>query len=261
MDKKADLYVVFHRPVDYGIWDDELWTPLQVGSYGKERLLEQGYTDCEGDNISEWNRLFWENTGLYWIWKNGLTGKKYAGMCQYRRRLDFHTEEELDRLFTDYDVIAASPIFLFGNIKDQYCDCHNSFDMNLCEKIVKTLYPDYREDWDKYISKGRFLFYSNGFILREDDFKKYCEWLFSIFRKYIEEMRWCLIDDVVEYVKKQIDKGMRPNSNGHGGTEGALTYQCAIFGFLSERLWTLWMLHNYDPKRIFTTPYLKMENV
>ena len=77
MEKYTDCYVIYHKEVPYGIWSNEIWTPLQVGVENHGKITEYGGCyDNEGDNISIWNPNFAELTGLYWIWSN-LTGKKY----------------------------------------------------------------------------------------------------------------------------------------------------------------------------------------
>ena len=302
MQKNTEIYVIFHRPVEYGMPNDDLYTPLQVGTECNGMIdFYGGHHDNEGrDNISIWNPLFVENTGLYWIWKHltasprnderptpdgqtakGLTpdgrtpaecskilnaremmnARDFTGFCQYRRRLDFHNEKELDFIFQQHDVIAAQPIFLIGSLHLQYAACHNAHDIDLAEKIVKELYPDYAEDWDRHINNGRTLFYSNGFIMRTPDFIKYCEWLFSILFEFKNRMDWKTPEDHKKYIDGQMAKGLRPKNNGKGGTDGADFYQGEIFGFLSERLWTLYLLHNFKKERIFITPYVKYENV
>lgn len=261
MEKKANFYVIFHKDLTYGVWDDELWTPLEVGSYyHPERILENGVrdNDCQ-DNISIWNPTFLENTGTYWIWKNADCSKKYTGQCQYRRRFDFHKIEEIDEIFSTNDVIACQPLNFIITVRQQYEICHSKEDIALMEKIVKELYPDYAESWDRYINNGRTLFYSNGFILRTPDFIKYCEWLFSILFEFQKRMGWETLDDHKKYIAEQMKAGLRPNNNGYGKPEGAEFYQGEICAFLSERLWTLYLQHNYDKSRIFMAPYLKME--
>lgn len=261
MEKKANFYVIFHKSIDYGVWDDELWTPLEAGAeYHTQRFLENGVRDNDcPDNISIWNPTFLENTCTYWIWKNADCSKKYTGQTQYRRRFDFHKIEEIDEIFKNHDVIAAQPLQLVLSVRSQYQFCHSKADIDLVEKIVKELYPDYADDWDKYINSGRTLFYSNGFIMRTEDFMKYCEWLFSILFKFKEEMGWNTIEDHKNYMAEQMRTGQRKNVNGYGKPEGAEFYQGEICAFLSERLWTLYLQHNFDKERIFTTPYLKME--
>ena len=137
MQKNTDLYIVFHRPVEYGITNNDFLTPLQVGTECNGTINDYGGRhDNEGqDNISIWNPLFCEGTGLYWIWKS-LTGKPYAGMFQYRRRFDLKSIKQLDDIFSSYDVIAAQPLFLIGSVRLQYSIFHNEHDIALAEKII-----------------------------------------------------------------------------------------------------------------------------
>lgn len=259
MEKKADLAILYHKEVPYGIWDDELWTPLQANTENNGIISEYGgYRDNEGDNISEWNPLFAEITCVYWLWKH-LTGKKYAGVTQYRRRFDIHTFEDIEEIFKQGDVIAAAPLMFTETARRQYETCHSKQDLDLVETIVKELYPEYADAWNEYINNGNLLFYSNGFILKEEDYARYCEWLFSILFEFKRRMGWNTPEDLMNYIGSEISMGKRPNRNGYGRPENALKYQSQLCGFLSERLWTLYLQRNFDHEKIILTNYLKME--
>lgn len=65
MDTKIFIYT--HKAVDYGVWENELYVPLEVGAARREPIYQ--CRDNVGDNISEWNAMYAENTGLYWLWK------------------------------------------------------------------------------------------------------------------------------------------------------------------------------------------------
>ena len=39
----------------------------------------------------------------------------------------------------------------------------------------------------------------------------------------------------------------------------AIIWQSHIGGFLSERIWTLWLLHNFPKEKILELPYIKQE--
>jgi hypothetical protein len=41
--------------------------------------------------------------------------------------------------------------------------------------------------------------------------------------------------------------------------EAAVKWQSEIGGFLGERIWTLWLQHNFAQEKIYKLPYIKME--
>ena len=127
------------------------------------------------------------------------------------------------------------------------------------KEIVHRLHPDYDQSWNYFIENGKVLFYSNGFIMKEEDYAKYCEWLFSILFEYKRLKGFETVEDVKKFVQEQIDNGLRPNADSNGKRDNALNYQSQICGFLSERLYTLYLLHNYKWEDIAILPYYKLE--
>lgn len=175
-NNKVKGYIAYHKEVPYGIWDDEIWNPLQANTENNGIISEYGgYRDNDGDNISEWNPLFAETTCVYWIWKHHPKDCKYVLFTQYRRRFDIHTAEELDALFEKNKVLTMVPLTFTVSVADQYRRCHNAEDLAKAKEILLRLHPEYEQSWEQYIERACHLFYSNGFITGEEDFKKYCE--------------------------------------------------------------------------------------
>lgn len=249
---KAQIYIAAHKPTDYGIWDNELYTPVQVGN--NEDFLE--CRDNTGDNISQWNFLFAETTGLYWVWKN-CHPQFIKGFCQYRRRLQF------DGDMGGYNIIVATPLIVSGSVRKNYSVCHSAEDMDLVEKIIKELYPSFAGSFDNIINKGNYLFYANGCIMSTENFDRFCEWLFSILFRFMEIKGWTDPEQTKESIEKEIEEGRRSSVDGHVGAErkAGNGYQYQVLGFLTERLFTLWVLHSFPPKTIKIIPYTKFENI
>ena len=256
--KIADGYIAYHKEVPYGIWNEDFWTPIQANAENAVKITAYGGVyDNEGTNISAWNPLFAETTCLYWVWKHHKPCK-YVLFTQYRRRFDIHTVEELDIMFKQHNVVAVLPLCLRQTLREQYEICHNRFDLLYVKGIIQTLYPEYMDSWNKYIENGHHLFYSNGIIMKAKDFDTYCEWLFTILFEFKKIRGFEKIEDVTNAVEESIELHSTPKTNGYGLPEGAVAYQSQICGFLSERLLTLYLLHNYQNK-IGCLPYLKME--
>lgn len=266
MEKKADCVILYHKEVPYGIWDDEIWTPLEVGAAQREKVYDFGLRDnldpTRDKNISDWNLLFAETTGMFFNWKH-LSGKKYAGQVQYRRRFDIRSYSQLEDMFKEHNVLAANPIMLSASVKRQYGLCHNVGDLEWIKEIIVILYPEYEDSFNRYIENGNILFYSNGFIMKEPLYDDFCGWLFDILFEFKKYKGWKSPEDVKKYVERQINEGLRPRCDSNGKPDNAVNYQSQICGFLSERLWTLYLLHNFNGKReneVVLAPYLKMEN-
>lgn len=251
MEKRTDaqVYVVGHKRIDYSR-EDTLYTPIQVG-FSAQKLWD--LRDNMGFNISEWNGLYAENTALYWIWKNRPSSLKYIGFVQYRRRLEFPEDTDFDALFSSFDAVTMTPLRIMVPDR-QYKLCHCDEDIELAEGLIKERYPELAGKWDRIMKAGRDLLYSNGMILKAEDFDRYCEFLFDILEQIRELKGWDTPQEAKEAVKAEIESGKRKAARG-------LDYQAQVFGFLSERLWTFWCLSTFPRERILFKDYHKFEGV
>ena len=203
------IYIITHKD-DVLINDNNLYKTLWVG---ENKLNNNALIDNTGDNISYKNKNYCELTGLYWIWKNNIFSKN-IGICHYRRFFDI-SNIRISEILKNDDFIIPTPIFLGINIKQQYINCHIDSDWQLMLSVLKEKYSDYYES-SKIIFNNNRLYGYNMFITFQEQLNKYCEWLFDILFE-IEKRNTRVLND---------------------------TYQNRYFGFLSERLFTLYLLHN-----------------
>lgn len=243
----AQIFIIGHKPLDYGYWDNALYTPIQVGGNADFCSLR----DNRGCNISDWNTFYAEGTATYWISRN-LVPIPYIGQCQYRRRLQFPEDYDFDAAFRDCDVIAAEPLRLGLTVASHYCTCHNAYDFYELEQVVKDLYPEYAEDWEKYIVSGKTMYYSNSFVMRGQDYLDYADWLFRILFEFVNRKGWKTPQEATLAVAADMESGRAKKARG-------LAYQAQIGGFFSERLWTLYVQRNFE--RIRHDKYVKFEGV
>ena len=228
------ILVCCHKPDNFK--NDEVYMPIHVGkANSKYDLGIQG--DDTGDNISKENPHFCELAGLYWAWKN-MQPVDYIGLCHYRRYFNFHTHgtmfsdstiihsekfddldlslPNIDGLFSQYDAVIAKPRIYPYSLSVDYCVGQVSDDLLTLYEVVEAKYPDYSVDMKNVFLKNNKLSHYNMFILRWEDFNNYCEWLF----------------DILFEVRKKIN------------IENYSVYQGRIWGFMSERLLQVWLLHN-----------------
>ena len=272
--KDVQIFTLCYEKKDFQFLNDEAITPLQVGATNGTNVCE--LKDNVGDNISSGNYFYIENTGTYWIWKN-VKDAKYKGQMQYRRPLSGVTGEmNFEEVFSKYDVITCEPfhhpshktptkeepmIISADTVEQGYAFSNCLDDLLILEMAVKMYYPDYADDYDKYIKKGPNLYYSNGFIMKAEDFDRYSEFLFNCLNGYLRLADIKSQKDLIDHVKYNIETGKYqrypyPNKV----PQQAIQWQCSIGGFLSERLWTLWLQHNFNDDKILKLPYIKMED-
>lgn len=272
-DENVKIYSLCYANKGFKFLDDEVVTPLQVGASNGTNVCM--LKDNTGDNISDKNYFYIENTGTYWIWKN--VKAKYKGQMQYRRPLEgVNSTMDFEKVFSEYDVITCipfnhpenskptkeNPMFIPANTVEQgyiFSNCID--DIGILEMIINIYYPEYKESYKKYIKEGENLYYSNGFIMRNDDYDRYCEFLFGCLEKYQQFVDVSTFDKLFERVITNMELGkypkhMRPETRNYE----AIRWQTSIGGFLSERIWTLWLLHNFNEEKILKLPYNKMEN-
>ncbi len=202
---------------------DEVYMPIHVGREGKDNL---GYVgDNTGENISIKNPNYCELTGLYWAWKN--LDCEYIGLCHYRRyfahksksskledkKQAIFTRDDYERLLQQYDVILPKKRnYFIETVRSQYEHAHNKRDLDEIEKIIKMQYPSYIEAFEKVMNSRKLHIY-NMFVMNKALFDEYCTWLFDILFT-LEKRR-----DITNYDK----------------------YNARVFGFLSERLFNIWL--------------------
>lgn len=176
--EKVKMLIACHK--SYDVFQDSVYTPIQVG----KRLhpeLNLGYiTDDTGDNISIDNQRYCELTAQYWGWKN--LNSEYIGLCHYRRFFsEKFTYDNIDDIMNGYDVILAKPIY--GKISriEGYIKTFLFEDLYVFISVVKILYPEYYNTLEKAMfSNVSHPF--NMFVMRNDVFKKFTEWEFNILK-------------------------------------------------------------------------------
>lgn len=265
--KDVQLFMLCYERKEYDFIDNEIMTPLQCGADKNPHNVCQ-LKDNTGDNISDKNLYYVENTGVYWIWKN-IKDAKYKGNCQYRRRFTGIDENtDFDAIFKDYDVICAKPYNYPKNydyipaktVRGGYRFSHCVNDLESMRKVVGDLYPEYRRWWNEYIEHGENLYYSSGFIMPAEKYDEYCEFLFNCFDGWLKANNIKNDEDIVKHVQRNLDDGKYIRYKMEGVDVANLhpqakLYQYRILGYLGERIWTLWVQHNIRPEKRYEVDF------
>lgn len=246
MASKATILVCCHKK-DF-FYSGNGFLPIQVGKSISN--IDLGITgDNTGENISEKNPNFCELTAQYWAWKNNIDSE-YIGLNHYRRYFNFNDKSKfgyffqniqesqandntlslpnLDKIFNDADIVLAKPMVYPLSLMTHYAIAHNKYDLLALRKVIERIYPEYIPSFDKFINGNR-ISLCNMFIMRNEMFKDYSEWLFKILLTLEKDF--------------DISKG---------------SYQSRVFGFMAERLLNVYVLHNQ--LRIKYFPILKISD-
>lgn len=224
MSRKLKCIIATHKVYEFPSVD--YYVPIHVGkARNNNELRIQG--DNIGDNISLKNGSFCELTALYWAWKNNFFSDiEYAGLVHYRRYFNgqglilkgkgIASEDELLTYLENVDcVVSKKRNYVIESVYEHYKNAHFAKDMDLTREIIAQDYPDYISAFDKVMS-GKTLHLFNMFIMKTEMFNAYCKWIFDILFK----------------LEKQVD------------ISGYDAYQSRVFGFISERLFNVWLVKN-----------------
>lgn len=203
---KVAIYVATHNKHIDEI--DECRIPIQVGAaVATERF--QAVADDQGDNISKKNANYCELTALYWIWKNSDAG--IVGLEHYRRCFDID-EAQIQEVLTEYDIILPTVYRYRWSLEEEYNRYHLEDDWKHMKEALNEKSPDVAEDMMSVFGSNEIIPY-NMFICKKRLCDEYSKWLFDI-----------LADVEGKHIQ------YTPNA-----------YQERYLGFLSERLFTLYI--------------------
>lgn len=225
MSEKITIYVATHKKAKFP--KESIYKPIRVGAalnsddFGYQR-------DDIGENISNKNKSFCELTATYWIMKNDKSD--IVGLTHYRRYFfkkyknnkleNVLSEQDIRKILKDKDIIVPNSTFIIKhNAEKSWEKTHIKKDYDECRKIISEKYPDYMEAFEKF-SKSRFLYICNMFIARKEIFDEYYKWLF----------------DILFELEKRTDISQYDD------------YNKRLFGFMSERLFNVWLLKHKELK-------------
>ncbi|WP_213991140.1 DUF4422 domain-containing protein [Sodalis sp. dw_96] len=168
--------------------------------------------DDSGDNISYKNAFYCELTAQYWVWKNA-PDSDYIGFMHYRRHFNFSTDQshgEDNWGVVNDEMISREYEEKFGLTDEAIGECLRDTDIILPKKwdvraagsqnnyahykvspnlhindyqtaidCLLTLYPEYASAV-KQFNDATDGYYTNMFVMRQDIFRHYSAWLFSI---------------------------------------------------------------------------------
>lgn len=203
--------------------DQNLYLPIFVGKDLHPDVNHTFQGDNTGDNISVKNAHYNELTAIYWAWRN--LDADAIGLVHYRRYLSLHKQKDLtsvldqaqaESLLQDHDIILPKKrnYYIESNYS-HYVHAHHAEPLDLTRKIIEQYYSMYLNAFDEVMQrKSAHMF--NMFIMKQQPFDEYCQWLFDILAKVEQNL------DISDYNQ----------------------YEARVYGFISERLLDVWLAVN-----------------
>lgn len=203
--------------------DQNLYLPIFVGKDLHPNVNHTFQGDNTGDNISVKNAHYNELTAIYWAWRN--LDADAIGLVHYRRYLSLHKQKDLtsvldqaqtESLLQDHDIILPKKrnYYIESNYS-HYVHAHHAEPLDLTRKIIEQDYSMYLNAFDEVMQrKSAHMF--NMFIMKQQPFDEYCQWLFDILAKVEQNL------DISDYNQ----------------------YEARVYGFISERLLDVWLAVN-----------------
>ena len=175
---------------------------------------------------------------VYNLYKSGKMSSKYVGFNHYRRYFSFLDNiPDLDEIFKENDVILGD-IYLMTRrtLRENYCKYHLCQNYDEMIEIIKDIKPEYYKDAIE-VSNSYILFTCNTFIMKKEDFFKYCEFMFDILFEFDKRHNFKTEKDMEVYMSKYFQ-----------GNESL--FQVRAQGFLSERISTIFYHKYFNSSRI-----------
>ena len=204
------VYTMTHGPVCEILPD--YCTPLELGAELRTDFNYDLRDNIGDDNISQKDKLYCELTGLYWLWKNDA--HKITGLTHYRRIFPID-KIHVEKVLETHDIILPLFIHMKISCEEQYISAHIKLDWEIMCDTLMEMYPEYYASAKRIFNKKR-LIPCNMFIAKRDVIDRYCSWLFPL----------------LFAIEPKLDMSNRSN------------YQSRVIGFMAERLFTLWVIHN-----------------
>ena len=194
-----------------------------IKNYQENKIPEQEYKwmmdnttgDDTGENISQLGSKLCEFTTIYWAWKNynKLGNPDYIGFMHYRKHFIFkdikefpnnyknvtvsfehidntyfskigYSKQLLKNILQKNNLITINTVDDGMTIYEHHKKYHNVEEIDYCLNLIENEYPEIYPYAMEYINQNNG-YYCNMFIMKREDFFKYCKFLFNIAFKFI----------------------------------------------------------------------------
>lgn len=257
----ADIFFVAYKEF-INLWNikDDTYKIVSDDDFENHSNLQHFYyPEYDDKRMQELTHIYYELGKYYQVWKL-YPIKKYIGFLHGRQRFDYQLQTKfLDNIFSEYDIIMPSKVNCGMSVYQQYAKHQNQEDLDRMLNILHDTYPEYDDSAIEVMSQNMF-YRCNTFIMKKEDFNKWCEFVFPLLSKYLDvlekDYNLKTEEDIKNWVKDNIDKygNSRIDYPSHFNTVG---YLSAFLGHLTERLTNIFVNFHFDKDKIYEIPLLE----
>lgn len=215
--KDVKIFVVSHRDIELpSVFSDRrVYVPLRVNNRNCPTSRRDWLVDDAGENISQYNELINEITGIWWVAKHyGEIGNpQFVGFDHYRRFLQWKPG-----MLENGVLVSTSGFYLRKTILELSEDCFSPVFRDKFTNLFSGN-PLLLQDLESYLN-GHTIYYSNLFITDRTTFFRYFEFL---------EKCVGMVLDMIQSNAISLD-GLSP-------------YKRRIYSFFLEHMTSLWIYH------------------
>lgn len=225
------IYIASHKKYSFPK-DVETYIPIEVGAALRSEHFCVIRDNIGDNNISVKNKTYCELSAIYWMLKNNIS--EYIGLVHYRRYFKLGVTREgrvfgkwnpdssakrteLIEILSRNDIIIPKKIRFNDVIGEDYRKNHVFSDYEKVRDIIIESSPTFIKYFDDF-SNQHFIHTCNMFVMSAKYFELCWNWIFSILFSLEEKIDISSYDD----------------------------YQKRVFGFISERLFNVWVLYAVD---------------
>ena len=203
-----NIFIMTHKDF-YNILTNQIYkivadVPNQLKiKYGlKVIYANKGKIFNKSEGYGEMAKLYY----IYELYKNKNLSSKYIGLNHYRRYFNFLDDiPDFDKIFENYDIILNNKSILNISLETQYCSIHICKSLHEVIKILKEIKPQYYKTAIESL-KAKEIYYCNLFIMKKEDFFKYCEFIYDILFEYDRRHNFTYQKDIINYMETYFPK-------------------------------------------------------
>ena len=149
---------------------------------------------------------------IYYIYKNYKPLPKYIGFVHYRTFFAFENiPPDMNKIFETHDAILYKISVLKTSLYERFISgCLKSM-FDDCIQIVKENFSEYYETTKKVVNDKKVI-YKNSFIMKKEDFIKYCHFIFGVFMEYDRRHNINTDEDMRNYLSIELPKWLGHNN-------------------------------------------------